>query len=88
MEEEDRYIVYWGDLPVLEMSNQPGLLISGSAPPPPPGSSLTRHPFLSATALVAEHEHTLREALDRSTSLEEYIRELEALGYRVELAPE
>ena len=83
-----RYDVYWGQELVLQIVDEPGLLVSRVAPPPPPGTALPMHPFLSATALVPEHEGRLREVLDSSSSLTEYLSELAALGYTVvEVAP-
>ena len=79
----DRYLVYWEKQRVLEIVATPGLLVSNVAPPPPPGAPLARHPFLSATAYVPEHEQRLREILDRSESLEAYLANLRAAGYVV-----
>jgi hypothetical protein len=83
-----RYDVYWEQELVLQIVDEPGLLISRVAPPPPPGTALPTHPFLSATALVPEHEERLRETLNSSSSLTQYLSELASLGYRiVEVAP-
>ena len=83
-----RYDVYWGEELVLQIVDEPGLLVSRVAPPPPPGTALPMHPFLSATALVPEHEERLREVLDSSSSLTEYLSELASLRYTVvEVAP-
>jgi hypothetical protein len=79
----DRYVVYWAEQRVLEITAAPGLLVSNIAPPPPPGAPLCRHPFLSATAFVPEHEQRLREILDRSDSVEAYLANLRAAGYVV-----
>jgi hypothetical protein len=77
------YHVFAGDLLVLEVRDEPGILISVTAAPPPPGTPPTMHPFLTAAAYVPEHEGILGDALDRSTSFDQFIAELVALGYRV-----
>jgi hypothetical protein len=73
--------VFDGELAILELSDEPGPLISTAAPPPS-GTPAT-HPFLSATALDAAHENRLRELLDASKSVDELIAALERAGYRV-----
>ncbi len=78
-----RYQVFWGDQLVLELVDEPGPLISKSAPPPLPGTELVLHPFLSGAAHVPEHEGSLREALQRSVSTDDYLTILRELGYRV-----
>ena len=81
-----RYIVCRGGEKVAEITDQPGPLISGKAPPPAPGVKPALHPFLSATAYVPGEEGRLREALNRSHSLSEYLAALRALGFSVEEA--
>lgn len=81
--EPAEFLVYMGDEMVLEIRAEPGPLISRMAPPPAPGEGPVLHPFLSATAHVPEHEGTLREVLDRSDDLAEYLANLQALGFRV-----
>jgi hypothetical protein len=78
-----RYIVFWQDEIVLEVIDEPGPLVSRAGPPPCPDEKPVIHPFLSATAYVPEHESTLREALERSGSLAEYLDILRELGFRV-----
>jgi hypothetical protein len=78
-----RYLVYRDATLMLEVTAEPGPLLSKSAPPPRPGESPVMHPFLSATAHVPEHEAVLREALDRSKTLEEYLARLRSMGFRV-----
>ena len=78
-----RYLVYWRDNEVLEVIDEPGPIGSRAAPSPRFGEKAIIHPFLSATALVPEHEGALREALENSSSLTEYLSILQKLGYRV-----
>jgi hypothetical protein len=76
-----RWRVYDGDLVILEMADEPGLL-SSTAPPPPTGH-VAMHPWLTASALDAAHEDQLKRLLDQSNSVAEFIRALEAAGFRV-----
>jgi hypothetical protein len=79
-----QYHVYWQDQLVLDVRDQPGMLISTSAPPPRPGQTPPAHPFLSGSAYVPEHEGKLRDALDASSSTVEFLERLRDLGYIVE----
>jgi hypothetical protein len=81
--EPKQYLVFRNGELVLEITDVPGPLVSKKAPPPNPGNSPVLHPFLSATAHVPETEGTLREALNRSSSLTEYLSTLRAMGFRV-----
>jgi hypothetical protein len=81
-----RYVVYRGSEKVLEITDAPGPLISKLAPPPAPGQTAELHPFLSATAYVPEQVARLRDALNQSRSLWEYLDALRAMGFRVEEA--
>jgi hypothetical protein len=81
-----RYVVYRGSEKVLEITDAPGPLISKLAPPPAAGQAPVLHPFLSATAYVPEEEERLRDALNQSRSLSEYLDALRAMGFRVEEA--
>jgi hypothetical protein len=81
-----QYIVYRGPTKVAEISDESGPLISAKAPPPAPDGKPDMHPFLSATAFVPEEEARLREALNQSRSLSEYLEALRAMGFRVEEA--
>jgi hypothetical protein len=81
-----RYIVYRGSEKVLEITDARGPLISKLAPPPAPGQAVELHPFLSATAYVPAEEARLRDALNQSRSLSEYLDALRAMGFRVEEA--
>jgi hypothetical protein len=78
-----RFVVSRGDEVVLEISDQPGPLISKKAPPPAPGESPVQHSFLSGIAHVPKEEGTLREALSRSNNLAEYLDSLRELGFNV-----
>ena len=56
-----RFTVYTeNDKKVLEVTDQPGPLVSVSAPPPRPGQAPTTHPFLSASAYDPFTEGALR----------------------------
>ena len=82
-----RYIVYRGGEKIAEISDQPGPLISTKAPPPPAANAKPAlHPFLSATAYVPEEEGRLRDVLNQSRSLPEYLEALRAMGFSVEEA--
>ncbi len=78
-----RYLVYRNDTVVLEITAEPGPLVSKSAPPPAPGEPGVMHPFLSATAHVPKYEAVLRETLDKSANLEDYLMRLRSMGFRV-----
>lgn len=73
--------VFDGDLAILDIRDEPGPLISTALPPP--GAAPPTHPFLSATALDAGHESKLRQLLDGSATLDEFLRALSGAGYRV-----
>ncbi len=68
------------DLAILEMSDQAGVLISTASSP---GSQPVTHPFLTATALDAGHEHQLRTLLVASNNIDELLRALAGAGLRV-----
>lgn len=73
--------VYDGDLEILDVTDRPGPLVSTA--PLPPGAAQVMHPFLSATALDAAHEDRLRGLLERSHDVDEFVRLLQAEGFRV-----
>jgi hypothetical protein len=73
--------VFDGDLAILEVSDQPGVITSTAMPPP--DAKPVMHPFLSASALDASHEDKLRTLLVAATNLDEFLRSLEGAGYRV-----
>ena len=79
-----QYIVYRGSIKVAEIRDKSGPLISAKAPPPAPDAKPNVHPFLSATAFVPKEEARLRDALNQSHSLSEYLEALRAIGFRVE----
>jgi len=81
-----RYIVYCSGEKIAEISDQPGPLISAKAPPPAANAKPALHPFLSATAYVPEEEGRLRDVLNQSRSLPEYLEALRAMGFSVEEA--
>jgi hypothetical protein len=79
-----RYIVYAeDDEKVLEVSDQPGALVSVSAPPPPPGQAPASHPFLSASAYDPFREGALRRILLESSDFDDFLSRLKQAGYRV-----
>lgn len=76
---ERRYRVYEGTTLVLELSDRPGPIRSTAHGGPP-----VRHPFLSASARSAEHEDRLRKILVAASSFDEFVKGLEAGGFRLE----
>jgi hypothetical protein len=70
-----------GDL-VLFVTGRPGP-ITGSATPPPDGRP-GWHPFVTASAVSAFHEHELRTILEASQDVEDYLDRLRRAGFRVE----
>ena len=65
----------------LVFTDKPGPL-TGTALPS--GGSPPNHPFLSGSARDAESENNLRELLDASRGVREFISRLQKAGYRVE----
>jgi hypothetical protein len=82
---ERRWVVYVGELRLLEISDTPGIIVDTNAPPPPPGVEPARHPFLTAAcggdALLCSRAGNL---LRESTSLPEFLGKLQGEGWRVE----
>ena len=78
-----RYVIYWNAEKALEIVPTPGVLVSKFAPPPTPGAPPATNPFLSAIAFMPEREQELREILDRSQSLDDYLAHLKNAGYTV-----
>lgn len=76
------WTVYDGADLVLSIRGSPGALTSTA--PPPPGGVAPVHPFLSAAAHSASHEAELKAILDGSEDLPDFLRRLEAEGYRVQ----
>lgn len=68
----------------LEVVDQPGILVSTSAPPPLPGTSPATHPFATATAYVAEWEGELGTMLREAPDLDAFLAEAASRGYTVE----
>ena len=79
--------VYRGSAAVLEVTDQPGPLLSRMAPPPLPGEQPTWHPFLSGIALVAAEEGEIGDILESCRSYDEFIDLLKARGFRVTEEP-
>jgi hypothetical protein len=67
---------------VLDIVDEPGPLTSTALLPP--GTAPPRHPFLTAAARDADHEHELRELLLDSTSTEDFAQRLRRAGFSVE----
>jgi hypothetical protein len=82
---EQRWKVFDGPTLILEVSSVPGPIISTAAPPP--GLKPVTHPFLSATARSAQHEHRLREILVASKDLGDFVSRLRAAGFEVRETP-
>jgi hypothetical protein len=68
----------------LEVADEPGILVSTSAPPPLPGQGPVTHPFATATAYVAEWEGELGELLRGAPDLDSFLAEAASRGYEVE----
>lgn len=68
----------------LELIDEPGILVSTSAPPPIPGHGPVIHPFATATAHVAEWEGELGTLLREASDLEAFLAAVGPLGYLVE----
>ncbi|MEN9787314.1 MAG: hypothetical protein RLZZ299_2578 [Pseudomonadota bacterium] len=80
-----RWDVWQGEARVLVVEEGPGALISTA--PRRPGHPAPRHPFLSATALDAASEATLRDTLDAASDLADFLARLRDQGFRVTEAP-
>lgn len=76
-----RWRVYNGDLAILEMADEPGRLTSTALPAPT--GHVAMHPWITASALDAGHEDQLRRILDGANNVDEFIRVLQAAGFRV-----
>ena len=68
----------------LELTEEPGILVSTSAPPPLPGQGPVIHPFATATAHVAEWEGELGIRLREASDLDAFLAAVAPLGYSVE----
>jgi hypothetical protein len=66
---------------VLTFDDEPGPLMSSALPPP--GFVPPTNPFLTAQTHNVFHEHDLRELLDASSGIEDFVARLEAAGYTV-----
>ncbi|WP_127794309.1 hypothetical protein [Agromyces sp. LHK192] len=71
---------------VLEVRDEPGILVSVSAPPPLPGTGPVTHPFATATFHSAQDEGELGGLLRGASDLDAFLAAAEAAGYRVERA--
>lgn len=80
-----RWTVHDGSTLVLEVSSVPGPILSTAAPPP--GLQPVTHPFLSASARSATHEHKLRELLVASKDLPDFLARLRAASFDVREVP-
>lgn len=79
-----RWTVLWRGRPVLDVTDEPGPLTSTALPPQ--GWTPPQHPFLTAAARDAEHEHALREHLLAASGTDDFLDRLRAAGYQVEPA--
>lgn len=77
----NRWRVFDGEQLIMEVSDVPGPLLSRAAPPP--GLRPAVHPFLSAASRSPLHEHRLKEILDASTSVADFLDKLRAAGFEV-----
>lgn len=68
----------------LDLTAEPGILVSTSAPPPLPGQGPPTHPWATATAYVAEWEGQLGTLLRAAPDLDSFVAAVEAEGYTVE----
>jgi hypothetical protein len=82
---EHSWKVFDGSTLILDVSDVPGPILSTAAPPP--GLVPVKHPFLSASARSAPHEHRLRELLNASRSVEDFLAGLRAAGFEVRANP-
>ncbi|KRE21020.1 hypothetical protein [Agromyces sp. Soil535] len=79
-----RYRVLLGERLALEIRDEPGILVSISAPPPPPGTPPVTHPFATATFHLAEVEGDLGALLRESSDLDAFLEAVARAGYRIE----
>ena len=81
------WVVWAGELRLIEISNRPGPIVDSTAPPPPPSDAgpIPPHPFLTAGCggdpLLCSRAGELLRA---SRSLDEFLAALAAEGWRVE----
>jgi hypothetical protein len=68
----------------LELTGEPGIMVSTSAPPPLPGRGPVTHPFATATAHVAEWEGELGVLLREAPDLDAFLAAAASRGYEVE----
>lgn len=73
--------VYDGDVEILSVNDTPGPILSTAALPP--GAMPIRHRFLSASARSARHESKLREILNASTDVPDFLARLRDAGFVV-----
>lgn len=75
------YTVFKGDIPVLEIIDRPGKLMSTALPLP--RASATKHSFLSVNALSPQDEDKLSKILQESVNTADFIKKLRQSGYIV-----
>ena len=78
------YQLFHGDELVLEVRDEPGILVSTSAPPPLPGQGPVTHPFATASFHSAVTEGELGAMLRDAPDLETFLETARGAGYRVE----
>jgi len=78
------YQLFRGDELVLELRDEPGVLISVAAPPPLPGQAPVTHPFATAAFFQPAHDGELVPMLNNAPDLESFLETARGAGYRVE----
>lgn len=73
--------VYDGDTLILDVSDQPGPIISTAILPP--GQAPATNPFLSATSHDAFHENQLHDILQASHDVPSFLGGLRSAGFTV-----
>ncbi|MDO9454719.1 hypothetical protein [Nocardioides sp.] len=80
------YRVYRDDELVLDVADEPGILVSTSAPPPLPGQGPVTHAFATASFYSATTEGELGALLRGAASMDAFLDAVREAGYRVETA--
>lgn len=80
------YQLFHGDELVMDLTDEPGILVSTSAPPPIPGQGPVTHPFATASFYSASTEGELGAMLREAASTGAFLEAATAAGFRVEPA--
>lgn len=78
-----RWKVYRNDVLVLEVTDEPGPIVSTAALPPDPAFVPPTNPYLSASARHPGSESEVHRLLEQARSLEQFLALLTAAGFRV-----